>query len=235
MSEENTDVQESENPEEKETLETDEPQTDEGADASINSEDESENIAKQEEDIYAEELKKLKDKESEQDDILKEKDRQLKIKDRAIQAEKKKRKELESRTDDESDPVVWKDELRAELDRRDQMREVKEQLKGLTASKSEFDLALHHYEKTIRQSGNSEEDAVLAVAIANAKRFPELLQRFREESELEDTSAASMLGGGSTPQSGGLRAKSAVRKEAEKILKAVRPEAIKKLDKYIPR
>lgn len=75
----------------------------------------------------------------------------------------------------------------------------------------------------------------MAIALANAKRMPELLQRQLAEDEIDEKVAASMKSGTSSGFSTDVRLKSKARKEAEEILKSIDPKAVKHLNKYLPR
>ncbi|MFH2232621.1 MAG: hypothetical protein ABII13_05655 [Patescibacteria group bacterium] len=238
MSEENTAEPQAEEEVEKETPQTDDGQTEGDVNIENNSDDEDIDLEKnQDESFYKTELARLKELEEKQEKLekdLAEKERQVEIKNRALQAEKAKRRQKDEDSPPDKD---WRDELRAEFDRRERVSDVKSELKRLTSSQAQYELALHHFNTAVSKisEGNTEQDALMAIALANAKRMPELLQRQLAEDEIDEKVAASMKSGTSSGFSTDVRLKSKARKEAEEILKSIDPKAVKHLNKYLPR
>lgn len=223
MADEKTDVQPSETAEEIETPSKDVNEESQTVEGTEDTSSEGENDEKQEGDYYEVEAKRLKDELDQKDKDLAEKNRQIQIKERALQAEKKKKSEP---TDRDSLKKEILNEMRFETE-----------LGKTSGSQAERDVIKHHYENSIVRTGNVSEDIKRALAIANANRMGELLGRQAAEDAADDASASSMLSTGyGSPQ--GIKAKSAARKEAEAILKgfkSFKPEMLKKLDQYLPR
>lgn len=216
---ENTTEPEVQNQVESETPKKTESQTDEDinpqpVEGDGNVEKESQEI---EEDFYAQEAKRL---ESE----LAEKKRQLELKDRALQAEKKKRKV-------ESSGVVDEDALIARLESRQAEKEAKKMIDTLLPDANARKVVEHAYDNFIVKSGNAEDDIHAAIAYANRKRVVELL-RAEKEDEVEEDRAISSMAGVATRPSRSTLPKSVLRREVEKLIPK---DAKKHLDKYIPR
>ncbi len=226
MADELQDSQESaKNPEETETSENLESQTDgDSPDPSDGVED----VEKQPSDYYEAELQRLKADAEEKQKKLDEKDRQIEIKNRALQAEKKKKVDT-----DLTDRDSLKREVLAEI-------RLESELDRISKSKAEREVVMHHYKSSIQRTGDVQEDLRRAVAVANAGRVSELLARERSEDDSLEASAASMLGGGNMrgnrPTS---TLQSNARKEAEAILKNIKRQgfdgakAVKHLDNYL--
>lgn len=220
MAEEQQDSQESvKNPEETTTPENDESQT---VEASKESSSEGRDDGKEKgESFYEEQLKQLQEEKERLEAEAKERERQIEIKDRAIEAQKKRLKETGKTFPD------------AESIKAAVLRDVKVDMAVEKAAKSEAEAKLirHHLEHSIVRTGDAETDVRNALAIANAARIQELLNREASEDASAEASIASMSGGNVRgPQPSG--PKSAARKEAEKLLpKDLHPF----LDKYIPR
>lgn len=200
---------------EKETPETEVDQTVESVEADPDGGDE--NDVKEPEDFYAQEAKRLEAE-------LAEKKRQLELKDRALQAEKKKRKV-------ESSTVVDEDALIARLESRQAEKEAKKMIDTLLPDANARKVVEHAYDNFIVKSGNAEDDIHAAIAYANRKRVVELLRAEKEEAVEEDRAISSMAGVATRPTRSTLP-KSQLRREVEKLIPK---DARKHLDKYIPR
>lgn len=223
MADEKTDVQPSETADETETQLKDENQESQ----TVENTEEGGDDVKQEGDYYENELKRLKGIEDEKkklEEDLAEKQRQLEIKNRALQAEKKKKPETTDR-DSLKNEILTEMRVEAEVNR-------------VAANKNERELLMHHYQNSIVRTGNVSDDIKRALAVANANRLAELLNKQAEEDAADDVSAASMASNGYGAPQGSSKMKSATRKEAEAILKSFKgfkPEMLKKLDTYLPR
>lgn len=225
MADKKTDVQPSKTADENETqvdeTKNEESQTDEDTEGTST---EGEDVENKEGDYYEEELKRLRVIEEEKkklEEDLAEQKRRVEIKDRALQAEKKKAKPEAS-----LDKEAIKQELRTEL-------RVEREIERVGSTEAERQLIQHHYQNSIVKTGNVVDDIRNAVAVANAKRISELLGRQSAEDAAENTSASSMLSGGMQGASGGSRIKSPAQKIAENTLKHVSPEAAKRVKNYL--
>lgn len=147
---------------------------------------------------------------------LAERERQIAIKDKAL---KKKEENL--------DPDVEKrlmDKLEAKLQERDRESEIK----SITSDEAAQKLIKHHLEHTIRPSGNVTQDIQTAWAIVNAKATQELLQKQASYEAYEELVSNSQMGGGAASNAQP-RSLSPARRQAEELLRAINPEAIKHL------
>lgn len=208
--------------EETPTLESDEPTTVEGEPADPEGgEPGDENPTG--DSFYQEQLKAMEEENNRLKEEAAEREKQIEIKNRAIQAMKKK-PEAKS-TDHDSLKQELLAEMRAEISR----KEAQQFIETVTGDKAEREVFLRHYEK-FPKSGNVQNDVLGAIATANAPRILELLGRNRTDEANEDRVISSMSGGG--VRSAQPRAKTALRKEVEKLLP---PEAKKYLDKHVPR
>ena len=225
---EHTVVPTTENTEETETLKTSESQTDEGGvEPSIEPED----VGKKESDYYETELKRLQAVEAEKEKLeesVLEKERIIEHKNRALQAEKNRRRPS---TEEPTDRESLKREVLTEI-------RVDAELEKMTATPAERKIIFHHYQSSIVKTGDVREDLKRALAVSNANRMQELLNRQASEDAADDSAASSMLGTGYGAERGPSHLKSQARKEAENIIKSFKsfkPEMLKNLDKYLPR
>lgn len=188
---------------------------------------------KQEDSFFKEELERLKENEriaaeraKELEDAVAEKERIIEIKNRALQAEKKK-----APRDVSFDTL--KEELKAELRAEQAERDAMHKIQSLASDKTEQEVIMRHYKNTIKLTGDPEADALTAFAVANARRLPALLgrQSTGDIDDMDDHSVRSMGGmaRGVQPSS---RPKTALEREVEKI---VPKEAQKFVKRNLPR
>lgn len=222
---------EDENDTQVEETENEESQTDEAAEDTST---EGEDVENKEGDYYEEELKRLKGIEEEQKRLEKENAEQkriIEIKNRALQAEKKKVRPQDAPIDRESLKKELLTEMRFETE-----------LERTAATSAERDVIKHHYQNSIVRTGNVTKDIQNARAVANASRLQEILSKQNAEDAQDDESASSMLGGGMRGANQSPKMKTQTRKEAEKTLGALnssdkdfQARLKKNLDKYLPR
>jgi hypothetical protein len=178
---------------------------------------------------YAEELKRLKGIEAEKkrlEEQMREKERQIAIKDRALQAEKRKAREpaQASSLEDMEKRILANLKLEAELDRS-------------TSTKEERELVQRHLESIVR-TGDPSVDVQRARAVANAARLEQVLHLQAEAEGREADMAGSMLtnGMGTGAFRSGSKAKSTAMREAEAIMDEFSgplKDAKKHLGKYL--
>lgn len=117
-----------------------------------------------------------------------EKERVMAIKDRAIENEKNKTRGVKD---------AWKNEVKEELRRELRTEKTKELIESLSSDPAERKVILHHFEHSIKQTGDMIQDVTMARAIANMRK----LERLREMENLDDVkeqrSIASMGGASS--------------------------------------
>ena len=125
------------------------------------------------------------------------------------------------------DPDVEKrlmDRIEEKLLERD--RETK--IKSVTSDEAAQKLVKHHLENTIRSSGNVDQDIQAAWAIVNQKAMQELLQKKESYEAYQEMVSSSQVGGGVASHSQS-KSISPARRQAEEILRAINPEALKHL------
>lgn len=218
MSDENTAELEAENQAVTEDTTNDESQTVEAAEDS--SSESGDDVKEKGESYYEEQLKRIQDEKDKLEAEAKERERQIELKDRAIEAQKKKLKSAQTGNIDVSS-------LKAEI-----LSDMKLEatIEANAANEAEAKLIKHHLEHSIVRTGDQKLDVLNAKALANAARLNDILARGSVEEEADERSISSMSGGhvrgtqGSGP-------KSAVRREAEKLL----PKEMRKyLDPHVP-
>ena len=153
MPEESTDVIPSETGSEVETPKTPVTEAVEGSETTDD--------VKQEQSPYLEELEAIKKREADLVKEVEERKRQLELKDRALQAEKKKAKE--------ATPDDLEERIKRSVNEALQAGDVSRHVNGLTSDTHERELILHHYENSIIKTGNLAEDVMTALAVANRK------------------------------------------------------------------
>lgn len=224
--EEKTDVQPSENAEEKITPEIDETQTVEGDDAPAG--EEADDAKQQADQFYADQLKSLEDDNKRLQEEAEERERQIEIKDRAIQALKKP--VVAKKPVSQDDREALKQELLGEVEAKWARKEAERYIQTVTSDTTEREVFLRHYEKLPSKTGDVQKDVLGAIASANAPRILDLLGRGRVEEDSEDRSISAMRGEG--VRSPTTRTKTAFEKEVEKMLPK---EARKYIKAHIPR
>jgi len=147
---------------------------------------------KQEDSPYKKQLDELNEELSKKDDIIDKKNR-------ALEAEKKKRKELEKAKDSEVnkegeviDKVSLKEEVKAELKAELVREKVSELISEYTTDKVERELVQKIYDFRIVKTGNLTEDLESAIAIANKSLVQEAKSRAKEQDEEETDMFSSM-------------------------------------------
>lgn len=194
-------------------------QTVEGEESESSTDNEQDDEKKEDQtDEYEQELKRLKDE-------LDEKNRQVSIKDRALQAEKKKNKSQDPAPSFDAETI--KAEIKAEL-------KAEQTLRSMAGSDSEYELAMHHYQNSIVRSGDMVKDSRHAIALANANRIQELLDRDHLVEEGQARGISSMSGA-SRGDGASSKAKSQLRREVEELVKGINPKAVKHVGKYVSR
>lgn len=165
---------------------------------------------------FEKQLKEIEERNKSLEAELESRKKQLELKDKAL-----KKKE------DSLDPELEKrlmDKFEEKLLERD--RESK--IKALTQDEAAQKLVKHHLENTIRPSGNVENDIQAAWAIVNQKVMQELLQKKASYEAYEELVSSTQVGTGVASNSQ-QRSTSPARRQAEEILRAINPEAIKHL------
>lgn len=219
MSDEKTAELEAENQAQTETGETTDAQTDEGGDAADVDKPAEGGDSAEEENPYKAELDDIQRRNAELEDALKKKEEIIEHKNRAIESTKKKSKDFDVDSLKES----IKSELRSEL----LEQEIQKKINVISSDRSERDLIQHHYQNSIRKTGNVEEDLMNAVALANRKTvWNERITRASEERNEEFlTSVRPSDARGATKSI----ITDPVLREAAKLVRAVKPEAVKHL------
>lgn len=118
-----------------------------------------------------------------------ERQRLMRIKDEAITKEKNKTRDVKDE---------WKNELRDELRREREMEKAQERINASTDDPAARKVILHHYQNTIRTTGNVEEDILAAIAVANRHRVSSILNVESSEDMADRKSISSMGGDGSS-------------------------------------
>lgn len=162
--------------------------------------------------FYEEQLKALEDENKRLKEEAEERQKQLEIKNRAIKA--LKRDKPESPKSDDRDSL--KQEVLHEVKTEIRREKAQEFISTIAKDKTERDLFLHHYEKSVDKSDDVKNDVLRAIANANAPRILELLGRDRAEEDQEDRSISTMRGEG--VRSPTARVKTALEKAAEEMI-----------------
>lgn len=154
-----------------------------------------------------------------------ERKRQVDIKDKALEKAKK---------DSEPFKQELKREMKGELQRELDLRDARGRLRELTSDPTAQKVILHHFENLpdSLRTDDMEENLLTAMAIANRKRLPELLNQNQVEAESERASIASMGGANLPGRSSFQKAPSPVARTAGQLLKAYagkNPDLAKKL------
>lgn len=164
--------------------------------------------------IEAEKLELQKKHDAEVADLEDKRRKQMEIKDRALEKAKK---------DSEPFKADMKREMRDELIRELDAREVRSLMKQTVTDPTARKVIMHYYDTLpdSLRSGDPQEDLNTAIALANRKRMPELLSQQSADNEAERRSISSMGGGGNLPgRSGFERQPSATARTASRLASA---------------
>lgn len=123
-------------------------------------------------------------------------ERQNEIKDRALQAEKERRRKAEAAPKQgDFDPETIKREAVEEFERRQSAREVKQLIKTLTNDPSAQEVITHYAETMFSKIENVDDRVDAAIAYANRKRARALLVENTKQNQEDDDGIGSMSGG----------------------------------------
>lgn len=218
MLDENTVDQTTENTEEKETLETTDNQTDE---VTQEQQPEGEDVEKKEDSPYAKQLEELQAE-------LKKKEEIIDHKNRAIETMKGKVKEKTPEKQEEPSEDELADKLYARFEEKQRAKDFQAKVNAISSDQSERDVIMHHYNNSIVKSGDVEVDLKRAIAMADADSVWEQRRNRAMEERQEDflTSFAGSSLRGESPKS---KQNDPVLRQAEDIVRAVNPDAVKHL------
>lgn len=118
-----------------------------------------------------------------------ERERIIAWKDKALDAEKSKRRIA---------PEKLKDEILEEVRRERKAEKVKDYVEKLTDDPAEQKVILHHHENSIKQTGDIAEDVAMARAIANRKRL-EMVNEIESMNDNANRKSIASMGGGGLP------------------------------------
>ena len=182
------------------------------------------NVIKEEEKVNPYEVK-LKEVEAE---IAKQKEI-IEHKNRAINALKKKKPQVEEEIGDEEDEEETKPELdKGYVDSKYEQLAVDIKSKEITADEAERKLILYHYNNSIKKTGDMDRDLKLSRAIAN-EHIIEQVQKNRQEAEAKENELVNFSSGNPRREISGEVARSAVNSAAAAFLDKIDPEAKKYL------
>lgn len=165
---------------------------------------------------FEQQLKDIEERNKALEIELESRKKQLELKDKAL-----KKKE------DSLDPDLEK-RLMDRIEEQLQARERESKIKNLTPDEAAQKLVKHHLENTIRPSGNVENDIQAAWAIVNQRAMQELLKNKASYEAYEELVSSSQVGGNVASNSQ-QKSVSPARRQAEEILRAINPEALKHL------
>lgn len=179
------------------------------------------NVEKQEESPYAKQLEELRAREKELNDQLEKQKELIANKNRAIESLKKKPTESE---DDITEKVLKR------LEGKQTEEKVQSKVNALTGDATEREVIMKHYQSSIVKTGNMDEDLKSAIALAQRDQIWEARRNQALEERREDfiTSFAGTSLRGETPKS---NSQDPILRQAEAIVRAVNPEAVKYLGK----
>lgn len=165
---------------------------------------------------FEQQLKELEDQKKALESELESRKKQLEMKDKAL-----KRKE------ESLDPDLEK-RLMDKFEEKLQERDRESKIRALTPDESAQKLVKHHLENTIRPSGNVENDIQAAWAVVNQKAVQELMRQNASYEAYEELVSSTQAGAG-VANNAQRKSVSPARRQAEEILRAINPEAIKHL------
>ena len=186
--------------------------------------DPQEGVDKQQESPYAKQLEELqKEKERLEAEVAK-KDEIIEHKNRAIETTKEKLKEVKTSTPDQE----LEERLFRRLQEKNSEKEIDAKISALTGDEAEAKVIKHHLQNSIVKSGDSDRDLRAAIALANADRIWEQRANRAMEERREDFMTAfrpSQVRG----ESHASITSDPIRRQAEELVRAINPEAVKNL------
>jgi len=181
-------------------------------------------VDKQEESPYAKQLEELRKRAEGAEAKLKEKEDLIEHKNRAIEASKKKLKEIPA-----EDEIA--DRMLAKLEARQSERDVAARVNAITADEAEREVIMSHYKSSIQKTGNVDNDLKMAVALADSDKVWEQRRNRAMEERREDfmTSFANTSLRG---DAGGSKIRDPIYAAAAQLVQNINPKAVGRLDEY---
>jgi len=183
-----------------------------------------EGVDKQQESEYAKQLEELQKEKERLESELAKKDEIIEHKNRAIDTTKEKLKEVKSKTSDEE----LEERLLKRLELKNAEKEIDAKISALTGDETEAKVIKHHLENSIVRSGDPDRDLRAAIALANADKVWEQRANRAIEERREDFMTAfrpSSVRG----ETGASMTSDPIRRQAEELVRAINPEAVKHL------
>jgi len=181
-------------------------------------------VDKQQESEYAKQLEELQKEKERLESELAKKDEIIEHKNRAIDTTKEKLKEVKSKTSDEE----LEERLLKRLELKNAEKEIDAKISALTGDETEAKVIKHHLENSIVRSGDPDRDLRAAIALANADKVWEQRANRAIEERREDFMTAfrpSSVRG----ETGASMTSDPIRRQAEELVRAINPEAVKHL------